>query len=478
MLQILHPRRPSPWISRVVFFLIVSLSACDSSSSGNAEPDDPIVPSSDIVRIDIQSTATEIDALGATLNLSATGITGSGQNTGLTGVVWTASVPGIVEIFPTGSGDQEAIVRGVANGDVEISATAKGITETISLTVQQRVKQIILGNRSKDLELPGDLTQIQTFIADSRGNVIDNQSVTWTSSNPQVATVTNDGLVEAVSFGAVDIQAITGGFTDVMRIEVVGDRFFLSNETRLRYELDIPTVGSAPYPALVWVHGSGQLDRNSQKGATDPLVPEGMAVLRYDKRGVGESQGTFTGVGIFNSGTTINQLADDAVAAIRFLHRLADIDSTRIGIAGNSQGGWIGPLASSKLDDVAFQMYWSGPTVSVGLEGFYSGLADGTTTSLDQVYSQLASFSGPDGYDPEPVLSSMNVPSMWLFGDNDRSIPTRLDTTNINRYQSLGLPFSYVLFESAGHDLRDTRTGTFHDVWGVWLAWLRQEGIL
>lgn len=220
------------------------------------------------------------------------------------------------------------------------------------------------------------------------------------------------------------------------------------------------------------------MTRNTQALATNPLVPRRLAVLRYDKRGVGESTGSFFNVGVSNSESALTTLASDAAAAARFLDNFPQIDSSRIGLMGNSQGGWIGPLAATEASEISFLVMWSGPTVSVGLEIFYSALAEGTTRPLDSVYAGLSSFNGPDGYDPLPVLESLDVPSLWLFGEVDRSISTRLDVENMLHLQSLGLPYDFIVYPFAGHDLRDTRTGRFVDLWSDVVEWLQGRGVL
>ena len=390
-------------------------------------------------------------------------------------VTWSTSDAGVVTL--TAGTAPSVSARAVANGAALITASAAGLVDTLQVTVLQQVGQVSLGYGYPAVELPGDTLRLLATPRDALGYPMPGALVTWSSSNPGVAVVGSTGLVTAAAYGSSQISAGSGGHSSSVRIEVIGDRFFLNGTTRLRYDLDLPP-GSGPFPVVIWVHGSGQLTRNSQRGATDPLVPQGMAVLRYDKRGVGESGGTYTGVGPANSAGVLSQLAGDAVAGARFLTRLSIIDSARIGIAANSQGGWIAPLAASQSSLISYLLIWSGPTVSVGLEIFYSDLADGTATPLDDVYPQLGGFAGDPGYEPMPVLEAQTTPSLWLYGEVDRSIPVRVDTLHMRTLQDLGRPFEYILFPFAGHDLRDTRTGTFVDVWSAWLAWLRAQGIL
>ena len=83
----------------------------------------------------------------------------------------------------------------------------------------------------------------------------------------------------------------------------------------------------------------------------------GFAVLSYDKRGVGKSTGNW-------GEASFEDLADDAVAAARFLQGRAGIAANQIGFWGLSQGGWIAPLAASRFPDAAFAIALSGGGLS------------------------------------------------------------------------------------------------------------------
>jgi pimeloyl-ACP methyl ester carboxylesterase len=83
----------------------------------------------------------------------------------------------------------------------------------------------------------------------------------------------------------------------------------------------------------------------------------GFVVLSYDKRGVGKSTGNWREA-------SFEDLADDAVAAAKFLQSRADIAPRQIGFWGLSQGGWIAPLAASRFPDAAFAIALSGGGLS------------------------------------------------------------------------------------------------------------------
>ena len=239
--------------------------------------------------------------------------------------------------------------------------------------------------------------------------------------------------------------------------------FFTSGDVRLAYTLDLP-AGTGPFPAVVVGHGSGRVTRQQMAWFADRWTAQGFATLRFDKRGVGESSGAYSEVPAATSTTLIPLLASDIAAAVRFLRTRPEIDSRRIGLAGVSQAGWILPHAARELGGAAFVVLWSGPVCSVGLENYYSSLADGTSRPLDEVYALLPSFNGFHGYDPVPVLESVDSPALWLLGDEDRSIPVRTTVENLARLRSSGKSFEWRTYPGLGHNLSQS-------VWADIFAW-------
>ncbi len=120
--------------------------------------------------------------------------------------------------------------------------------------------------------------------------------------------------------------------------------------------------GKGPFPAVVLVSGSGPQDRDETilnhkpfLVLADHLTRQGIAVLRFDDRGVGKSQGDA-------ARSTTADFAGDAFAAVTFLASCTGIDAKRIGIAGHSEGGLIAPMVAAKYPDkVAFIVMLAGP---------------------------------------------------------------------------------------------------------------------
>jgi fermentation-respiration switch protein FrsA (DUF1100 family) len=115
------------------------------------------------------------------------------------------------------------------------------------------------------------------------------------------------------------------------------------------------------YPAVVLISGSGPQNRDEELLGHKPflviadfLTRHGYAVLRYDDRGTGSSKGEFKGA------TTVD-FAQDASAAADYLRSVEEIDTTRIGLIGHSEGGVIAPIVASERKDVAYIIMMAGP---------------------------------------------------------------------------------------------------------------------
>lgn len=119
-----------------------------------------------------------------------------------------------------------------------------------------------------------------------------------------------------------------------------------------------------PVPAIVLIHGSGPNDRDETVFGHKPflvladhLTRNGIAVLRYDKRGIGESGGD-------HLTATTQDFASDALAALTFLKEQPMIDSNHCGLLGHSEGGLIVPyLAARHPDAMKYIVMLAGPGV-------------------------------------------------------------------------------------------------------------------
>ena len=198
-----------------------------------------------------------------------------------------------------------------------------------------------------------------------------------------------------------EAPARTGARLDVRQYDVR----FPNGKTTLTGTLTVPP-GAGPHPAVVYVSGSGDTLREESHWLDGLFVSHGIAVLAYDKRGVGQSGGVYPGD--LASEETINTLAGDAAAAARFVAAQAGIDRTRVGFYGLSQGGWIIPQAAVRAAGVvSWALIQSGPTVTQGESDTYAGLV--TTTTIPEA-ERRARELGPSGYDPAPWIKAPRHP--------------------------------------------------------------------
>ena len=121
--------------------------------------------------------------------------------------------------------------------------------------------------------------------------------------------------------------------------------------------------GEGPHPAVILITGSGTQNRDEEilghkpfLVIADHLTRNGIAVLRYDDRGAGRSKGS-------PLNATSADFASDAEAAFRFLKSEKMIDSSFIGLAGHSEGGFIAPMAASANPEIAFIISLAGTGV-------------------------------------------------------------------------------------------------------------------
>lgn len=249
--------------------------------------------------------------------------------------------------------------------------------------------------------------------------------------------------------------------------------------------LSLPRWARGPVPAMVLVHGSGPLTRADLRGDARALVRLGFGVFAYDKRGAGASGGTYTSGREAVVESALRLLAHDAAAAFDRIRAEPGVDPSRLGFFGASQAGWIIPLAAERLDPPPrFHVVLSGAAVSTGVEELYSNLTgDGHRTAQTgderEIERQVADYRGPVGFDPAPALGASRVPTLWLLGERDLSVPQLATVRVLDSIRAAGNRSHTVrLYPGMGHDLCDPRTGEAAPVWSDLLAWLREQGVV
>lgn len=137
------------------------------------------------------------------------------------------------------------------------------------------------------------------------------------------------------------------------------------------------------FPAVVMITGSGPQDRNEEIVGHKPflvisdyLTRKGLAVLRFDDRGFGQSTGDFS------KGTSAD-FATDVNSAVTYLKTRKEIDVTKIGLIGHSEGGLIAPMVAAESKDIHFIVLLAGTGIPgselLSLQGKLIEKASGTS---------------------------------------------------------------------------------------------------
>ncbi|MEZ5316196.1 MAG: alpha/beta hydrolase [Vicinamibacterales bacterium] len=135
---------------------------------------------------------------------------------------------------------------------------------------------------------------------------------------------------------------------------------FSNGDVTLGGTLTVPE-GPGPFPAVVMLTGSGAQDRDEDilgfkvfRVIADHLTRHGVAVLRYDDRGVGQSGGSVPA-------STTEDFAGDALAAVALLRARPEVAADHVGLFGHSEGASVATIAAARSTDVAFVVMLAGP---------------------------------------------------------------------------------------------------------------------
>ncbi len=236
-----------------------------------------------------------------------------------------------------------------------------------------------------------------------------------------------------------------------------------------------------PQAAIVLVHGSGLEKR--MNGFAKRLADRGIAVLTYDKRGVGASGGTYAGpeVGTNNvDSANLSLLAKDASAAVNKLQEVAmDLP---VGLVGSSQAGWIIPMAATLNPSVDFMVLFSGPTIT-SLEQlrfqFHTNGEPNYWENHSEAEAREHIKNDPDRFqftpaDPKHFLADLAIPGLWLYGAKDIQVPAQLCIEQLTTLKNQGKSFDYRLYPNLGHNTSNASDPTpVEDA----IQWIKEQAL-
>jgi uncharacterized protein len=281
------------------------------------------------------------------------------------------------------------------------------------------------------------------------------------------------------------------------------DITFENGAIQLSGTLVIPST-KGPHPAVILVHGSGPVTRDFYGPLSYLLVRNGIAVLSYDKRGIGKSSGHWLD-------QSFEDLASDVLAGLSFLKNRKEIQSDKIGLWGISQGGWIVPLAAAQSKDVAFAVLVSAAGVTPAEQTLMSTEAEmrakdlpeekikpvimETKSQIDSLDSEearkefetqvaklksegnqkLLNASGLENprfllfyrrimnFQTIPNLEKLMCPTLVIYGDKDRVVPVQRNKEILEKALEKNRDVTFMVFPNGDHALLLTKTGSTQD---------------
>ena len=232
-------------------------------------------------------------------------------------------------------------------------------------------------------------------------------------------------------------------------------------------------------PAVVIGHGSAPSTIDDVGFYTYLAKKLGMAILAYDKRGAGESEGTYESFCVERSEEWFDILAKDMSEFILWMSKQPEIDPGRIGLLGGSQAGWIMPYAAHKNSKVRFIIIGEGIPLSAGEEAYFSNLTgDGFEGSytISEADDRMKDFDGQKGFDPNTILMEIDAEILWIFGTQDPVIPVDASIRKLRRWKNP--KHEIVILENGDHNFMNTQTQVRYDLNEHIRPWLEKIGIL
>jgi len=338
-----------------------------------------------------------------------------------------------LQVFPNLSGKIERIARDEVQATGIAASPAPSAFDRYSITVAMSNIIAWVDNKGRVAVLAVPLQNFAAVREEYSGFV------------PSFKAILSAKMKEA----EVDYAAPAGAPFTAEEVTVEAKGFTLAGT------LLLPKTGKAPFPAVITITGSGQETRDEYlplpglekyrpfRQIAEALASRGIAVLRVDDRGVGNSSGGET----LKVSTSAN-FADDVRAQVDFLRERRDVDPNRIVLLGHSEGGMIAPMVAASDPRIAAIVLLAGPgkrgdaiiayQVNQGLE------SDATLTeevkAKARAEQQDAMRKAIDGdasapelmrspwmryflaYDPLPTIRKIRQPILLLQGELDRQV--------------------------------------------------------
>jgi pimeloyl-ACP methyl ester carboxylesterase len=222
--------------------------------------------------------------------------------------------------------------------------------------------------------------------------------------------------------------------------------------------LTMPSDGKASR-IVIMISGSGPQNRNEELQGMDHrpflvlsdwLTRNGIAVLRYDDRGIGKSTGNF-------AAATTADFADDADAAVKYTQARPDLSKLSIGLIGHSEGGMIAPMVASRNPAVKFICLLAAPGVpmiELGLQqqkdqlrmaGTAEKAMKASTSMLQNVFKTIVDNPGLSNAELKVKVDTILLGALSAFPPETFAKESKQDMANRITTQFLSTWYRYAL---------------------------------
>ena len=264
------------------------------------------------------------------------------------------------------------------------------------------------------------------------------------------------------------------------------DASYANGDVALSGTLFVPTT-PGPHPAAVIIHGSGTSHRDNlwYLQIAHHLLSREIAVLLPDKRGSGLSSGEWRQAGF-------EDFVADTNAGVEWVRQQPEIDPSRVGLVGVSQGGsWIAPMAAANRSDLPFVVSLSGATVTpnqqLAHESVQTLVQQGfprlVAIALQPIASAVPKARRPVWWEkngnvnPIPYWVQVEAPVLVLYGREDErdNVPVQASVDRLAPLQAQrGADFTVEVFDGVGHGFREPGSRQIRpdvlELLGDWIA--------
>ena len=356
---------------------------------------------------------------------------------------WTMLVPQVLKSFPikvTGGAEEEVVLGGITRQALHLKAIGP-----MALAIDiwaDRERQVLL-----KLAIPAQKYEVSLLLGPAAP---DTQHTSATPAVPATPAKAGAGDADATLPAGIAARDVVFRNGDV---QLAGTLTFPKPQVPRGSGAEGTPAQTRRLPTAILVHGSGPQDRNENspvlatnifRDIAHYLSARGVAVLRYDKRGIGQSTGNA-------EQTSMSDLVSDIKAAVAFVRSQPEVDPRRVVLIGHSEGGILAPMVAAADPEIAGVILLAGAArpldkIITDQVVYLNRLAGATDQEVQEALNEQEKFYalvrsradwGEVGgqrvylkwfrehfqHDPSATIAQVKAPVLILQGEKDFQVP-------------------------------------------------------